>query len=171
MKKIVCPLLIILAFGFSAFIVLTNWKVKEPYEVKFSSGKIHGEFKGLKASIKFDKDHPEQAAISASIDPSTIATGFFLKNSHVKDALDVEKYPVISFTSTEVGKSSDGYYARGKLSLKGVTRPVTIHFTFDDKGSQGIFKGTFNIVPKDFNITHKGTPDELTISLTVPVSN
>ena len=171
MKKIICPLLMALAISLSAFIVLSDWKVKEPYEVKFSGGKIHGEFKGLKASIKFDKAHPEQAAISASIDPSTIATGFFLKNSHVKDALDVDKYPVISFSSTEVSKSSNGYDARGKLSMKGVTLPVTIHFTFDDKGSQGIFKGSFKIIPKEFNITHKGTPDELTILLTVPVVN
>ncbi len=47
MKKIMYPLLIALLIGFSAFIVFTNWKVKEPYTVKFSGGKIHGEFKGL----------------------------------------------------------------------------------------------------------------------------
>ena len=171
MKKIMYPLLIALLIGFSAFIVLTNWKVKEPYEVKFSGGKIHGEFKGLKASIQFDKTHPENSKISASIDPSTIATGFFLKNSHVKDALDADKYPTISFSSTKVSSSGNDYEASGNLTMKGVTRPVTIHFTFDDKGSDGIFKGTFKVAPKDFNITHKGTPDELTISLIVPVTN
>jgi polyisoprenoid-binding protein YceI len=171
MKKIMYPLLIALLIGFSAFVVSTNWKVKEPYEVKFSGGKIHGEFKGLKASIQFDKTHPEQAKISASIDPSTIATGFFLKNMHVRDALDADKYPVISFSSIEVSKSGNEYDANGKLSMKGVTRPVTIHFTFDDKGSEGIFKGSFKLAPKTFNITHKGTPDELTILLTVPVTN
>ena len=171
MKKIMYPLLIALLIGFSAFIVLANWKVKEPYEVKFSGGKIHGQFKGLKANIQFDKTHPEDSKISASIDPSTIATGFFLKNSHVKDALDADKYPTISFSSTKVSKSGNDYEANGELSMKGVTRPVTIHFTFDDKGSEGIFKGTFKLTPKAFNITHNGTPDELTISLIVPVTN
>lgn len=171
MKKILYPLLIALLIGFAAFVVSTNWKVKEPYEVKFSGGKIHGEFKGLKASIQFDKNHPEDAKFSASIDPSTIATGFFLKNSHVKDALDADKYPAIRFSSTKVSKNGNEYQAKGDLSMKGVTRPVTIYFAFDDKGNEGIFKGTFKLVPKDFNITHKGTPDELTISLVVPVTN
>lgn len=171
MKKMMYQLLIALLIGFSAFIVSTNWKVKEPYEVKFSGGKIHGEFKGLKASIQFDKANPENSKISASIDPSTIATGFFLKNMHVRDALDADKYPTISFSSTKVSKSGNEYEARGDLSMKGVTRPVTIHFTFDDKGNEGVFKGTFKLTPKTFNITHKGTPDELTISLTVPVAN
>jgi len=171
MKKIIYPLLIASLIGFSAFIVLTNWKVKEPYTVKFSSGKIHGEFKGLKASIQFDQAHPENSKISAIIDPSTIATGFFLKNMHVRDALDADKYPTISFSSTKISKSDNDYEANGRLTMKGVTRPVTIHFTFDDKGSEGIFKGTFKVAPKDFNITHKGTPDELTISLIVPVTN
>lgn len=171
MKKTRYPLLIALFIGFSAFIVSTNWKVKEPYEVKFSGGKIHGEFRGLKAHIQFDKAHPEDSKISASIEASTIATGFFLKNSHVKDALDADNYPTISFSSTKVSKSGSEYEAKGELHMKGVTRTVTIHFTFEDKGNEGVFKGTFKLAPKAFNITHKGTPDELTILLVVPVAN
>ena len=90
MKKIMC-LAATAIILFSAFIALTNWKVKEPYEVKFF-GKIHGEFKGLKANIQFDKARPEESKISASIEVNTIATGFFLKNNHVEDALDADKY-------------------------------------------------------------------------------
>ena len=170
MKKIIYPALIALVVGFSAFIAAASWKVKEPYEVKFSGGKIHGEFKGLKSDILFDKAHPEEAKISASIDVATAGTGFFLKNSHVKDALDADKYPKITFVSTAVSKSGEAFDAKGKLTMKGVTRPVTIHFTFDDQGNGGIFKGSFKVIPKDFSITHDGTPDELTISLSVPVA-
>jgi polyisoprenoid-binding protein YceI len=169
MKKIICMVLLASVIGFSAFIVLANWKVKEPYEVKFY-GKIHGEFKGLKANIQFDKDHPEDSKISASIEVSTIATGFFLKNDHVQNALDAEKYPTISFSSSSVSKSGSAYDAVGKLTIKGVTKPATIHFTFEDKGSGGVFKGGFKIIPKEYSITHDGTPDELTISLTVPAT-
>jgi polyisoprenoid-binding protein YceI len=170
MKKIMCMVLAALVISLSAFIALTNWKVKEPYEVKFSGGKIHGEFKGLKANIQFDKAHPEASRISASIDVNTIATGFFLKNSHAKDALDAGKYPVISFRSTTVSKNRSGYKTTGNLTLKGVTRPVTIYFTFEDHGRSGVFRGSFKFAPKSFSITHDGTPDELTILLTVPVT-
>lgn len=155
--------------SFSAFII-TGWKVKnDGYTVKFSGGSIHGEFKGLKTDIVFDPAYPDQAKISASIDVNSISTGFFIKNSHAKSALDADKYPAISFASTTVSKSGNAYQAVGKLTLKGITKPVTIHFTFDNKGSEGVFKGDFKIIPKDFNITRSGTPDELIISLNVPV--
>lgn len=159
-----------LVISLSAFIALTTWKVKEPYEVKFSGGKIHGEFKGLKANIEFDKTHPEASRISASIDANTIATGFFLKNSHAKDALDADRYPVIRFRSTAVTKNGSGFKAEGNLTLKGVTKPVVIYFTFEDQGRSGTFRGSFKFAPKTFSITHDGTPSELTISLTVPVT-
>jgi polyisoprenoid-binding protein YceI len=170
MKKIMYMVLMALIIGSSAFIAPTNWKVKAPYEIKFSGGKIHGEFKGLKANIQFDKTHPELSKISASIEVATAATGFFLKNSHLKNALDADKYPLITFSSTSVSKGGNTFNAKGNLTIKSVTKPVTIHFTFDDKGDGGIFRGYFKIIPKSFNITHDGTPDELNISLNIPVA-
>ncbi len=149
-------MLVASTISFSAFIALTNWKVKEPYEVKFAGGKIHGEFEGgLKASIQFDKAHPEESKISATIDVSTLATGFFIKTAHAKEALDADQYPSISFLSTSVSKNGNDFDARGRLTMKGVTQPITIHFTFEDKGNEGVFKGSFKVIPKDFNITKK----------------
>jgi polyisoprenoid-binding protein YceI len=159
-----------MAVGLSAFVIAAGWKVKEGYEVKFENGAIHGVFTGLKADIQFDKVHPEAAKISASIDATSLSTGFFIKTNHAKDAIDAEKYPSITFTSSTVTKSGNEYQAAGKLTLKGVTKPITIHFTFDDKGNEGIFKGTFKVISKEFNITRNGSPEYLNISLTVPVS-
>jgi polyisoprenoid-binding protein YceI len=172
MKKITYPLMMLFVISISAFaLVLTNWKVKaDQYEVKFSGGRIHGTFTDLKANIQFDKDHPEQSKISATIDVNSIATGFFIKNSHAKAALDADQYPTISFTSTSVTKSGSAYQAAGKLTMKGVTKPIVIHFTFEDKGNEGVFKGDFKIIPKDFSITRNGTPDDLIINLSVPVT-
>ncbi|WP_183560781.1 YceI family protein [Mucilaginibacter sp. SP1R1] len=172
MKKIMYPLIMLFIISISAFaLAITNWKIKaDQYEVKFSGGRIHGVFEILKANIQFDKADPEQSKISANIDVNSIATGFFIKNDHAKDALDADKYPTISFVSTAVTKSGNAYQAAGKLTMKGVTKPINIHFTFDDKGNEGVFKGDFKVIPKDFNITRNGTPDELTIDLTVPVT-
>lgn len=168
MKKSYSLLLVLAIVSLSAF-VAAGWNVKNGYTVKFSGGKINGEFKGLKTNISFDPAHPEQAKILASIDVNSISTGFFIKNSHAKSALDADKYPAISFTSAMVSKSGNAYAAAGKLTLKGVTKPVTIHFTFEGNGGEGVFKGDFKIIPKDFNITRSGTPDQLTIYLNVPV--
>ena len=172
MKKIMYPVIALLIISTSAFaLLLGNWKVKSGESiVKFSGGKIHGAFEGLKADINFDKAHPEQAKISASIEVENIATGFFLKNSHAKDALGAEKYPTIRFVSSSVKKAGNGYEAEGNLTMKSVTKPVTIRFTFDDKGNEGVFKGGFKVNPKEYGIDRSGTPDQVNIELVVPVS-
>ncbi len=159
----------IIASFFAFTIIADNWKVKGDAVIEFTSSKVNGSFSGLKASIVFDKDHPEQAKFSASIDANSIATGFFLKTSHAKDALGADDHPLIKFVSTEVSKSGNAYLAKGNLTLRGATKPAVIHFTFDDKGNQGIFKGDMKVIPKDFGIDHAGTPPEVLVKLTVPV--
>jgi polyisoprenoid-binding protein YceI len=155
------------AFAF----IISAWKVKgDESVIEFTGGNIHGTFKGLKAEIVFDKESPEAAKFSASIEAPTLATGFFIKTSHAKDALGVDQHPTIKFVSTSVSKNGEGFLAKGELTLKGITKPAIIHFTFEGKGSQGTFKGTLKMIPKEFGIDRNGTPAEVTVSLTVPVT-
>ncbi|RKR83525.1 polyisoprenoid-binding protein YceI [Mucilaginibacter gracilis] len=172
MKKNIHQSIVLLFIGLFVLVLAgSTWKVKgDEAVVEFTGGKISGSFKGLKADIVFDKEHPEQAKISASIEVPTIATGFFLKNSHAKDALGADEHPQIKFSSTSVSKAGDAYLAKGNLTMKGATKPVTIRFTFDDKGNQGVFKGSFKVIPKEFGVDRAGTPDEVTVNLTVPVT-
>jgi len=171
MKNIKYAALTAAITGLFAFtLIAATWKVKGAAVISFTSSKVDGSFGGLKADIVFDKDHPEQAKFSASIDATSIATGFFLKTSHAKDALGTDDHPLIKFVSTEVSKSGSAYLAKGNLTLKGITKPATIHFTFDDKGATGIFKGDMKVVPKDFGIDRMGTPDEVLVKLTVQVA-
>jgi len=172
MKKIFYPAVLLAIAGLFAFTVAAvSWKVQsDAAEVKFTSEKADGSFTGLKASIVFDDQHPEEAKISATIDATSIGTGFFLKTMHAKDALGTDDYPIIKFESTSVSKNGNGYVAKGNLTLKGATRPTAIYFTFANKGSQGVFNGKMTVVPRDFGINRNGTPDTVMVSLTVPVS-
>lgn len=171
MRKSICAALIAALFSLCAFSFFAgNWKIKEGASVKFSGGKISGSFETLKVDIQFDKNQPEQAKISATIDVNSIATGFFIKTNHAKNALGADGYPTIKFVSTSVSKDGSGYVAKGNLTMKGVTKPVAIRFTFDDKGNEGLFKGSFKVIPKDYGIDRSGTPEEVTIDLIVPVT-
>jgi polyisoprenoid-binding protein YceI len=165
----------------SAFTIIgsVNWKVKEDYSVKFSGGHVQGLFKGLKATILFDEGNPEKSKVMAYIDTRTINTGNGEMNAHAKEALAVDKFPLITFESTAVTKISSGYEAAGNLTMKGITKKVKIPFIFDSKKKASnqfpfvdkeVFSGVFTIVPKDFNVTRLGTPGEITIELTIPVT-
>jgi polyisoprenoid-binding protein YceI len=69
-----------------------------------------------------------------------------------------------------VSKDAGGFLAKGNLTMKGITRPASIHFTFDDKGNQGVFRGNFKVIPKDFGIDRNGTPAYVMVKLIVPVT-
>lgn len=175
MKRQINLLLILIISGLTnmGFDVYTEWKISDDhYTVRFTSDEVNGYFTGLTASIRFDEAHPEMASISASIDAASIRTGFFLKNNHArsKDALNVDKYPAITFVSGNVKKAGSQYEAMGRLSIKGITRPAVIYFSFDQKENNGIFKGSFTLAPKDFNIIRHGTPDHVKVDLIIPVT-
>jgi polyisoprenoid-binding protein YceI len=174
MKRLIYPALVVMAISLSAytFINFTNWKIKDDaYSVQFEGKKVHGIFKGLKADIQFDPANPGAAKISATVDATTVSTGFGMKNKHARseEALNTDKYPVISFVSDKVSKTDNSYVAEGKLTLKGITKDVSLPFTFEGSGTTGLFKGSFTIKSKDYNLTKGGVPDDVTIELSVPV--
>lgn len=160
--------------------VIATWKAdpskaKVQFSVKGPFGTVHGSFTGLKAEIQFDEQHPENGKISASIDPNTVSTGIGLRNHDLKNEekwFNIAKYPTISFHTTRITKSSNGFEATGDLTMKGVTRAVHIPFTFSPSGNSGVFKGEIVINREDFGIGNKGgsVGDDVTISLDIPVT-
>jgi polyisoprenoid-binding protein YceI len=165
--------LIVLGLANMGYNVIYNWKVKEDsYSIKISGTKIEGTFTGLKATLVFDPAHPEACSLLATVDVTTLSTGFFLKTKHAlsEEALDAKRYPTIRFQSDNVVKKGNFYEASGKLTLKGITKNIIIPFTYSNSSTKGSFKGTFKINPKDYRIDIDGTPDVITILLDVPVT-
>ena len=175
MKSLTWFMSVVIILSVSAFTVVSsvNWKIKEDYSVKWANTT----FEGLKASIRFDEANPEKSKIVASIDAHTVNTGNALKNAHVRDALQADKYPVIRFESTAIARTTKGYETTGNLTIKGVTRKIRFPFVFNSKRASvqfpffpaRTFFGVFTISPKDFNITGQGTPGEVTVELKIPV--
>lgn len=72
-----------------------------------------------------------------------------IEESMVKDVLHAVKYPVIHFLSKDIKEVGDIYYAKGELTLHGVTRPVE----FDFKATNGAdIKGRVVLPQKDYGI-------------------
>ena len=175
---------ILVAFGlvltFSAYAAVHSmyWTVKDDtYVIKFSSKRVNGTFKGLKANIIFDEAHPEKGKLSAVIDATTINTGNGVMNKEAKDedALDTKNNNTINFMSKAIRKAGDGYEVDGELTVKGISHDITIPFTLEKNGEEAIFKGKFSLNPKEYHVTkinaktRREMPDKLNIDLTIPV--
>jgi len=172
MKRIPALILLTILLGSAAlFVTATAWtSVNDGYSVKFSGGKTEGTFSGLTSTVVIDDAHPEKSKITASIVASSISTGNGTKDSHAMEAeaLNTEKYPMITFESTAVSKSEKGYVAVGTLTLRGVAKEITIPFTFTEKGAEAKLTGEFTVTPKEFGLTRGGTPETVKIELSVP---
>ncbi|WP_291477761.1 YceI family protein [Corynebacterium sp.] len=102
------------------------------------------------------------ASISVEIQAGSIDTRNADRDGHVKSAdfFDVETYPTITFTSTDVrADGDDTLVVTGDLTIKDVTRQVTVEFEFDGEvtdpwGNSRIgFEGSTEINRSDFGLT------------------
>lgn len=71
-------------------------------------------------------------SVNLTIDAKSVNTGYPLFNEHIqgKDFFDTAEYPTITFKSTSVKFEGDKPVSvEGNLTVKGVTRPVTLTVT------------------------------------------
>jgi polyisoprenoid-binding protein YceI len=173
---------IILSLSGFVAITTTQWKVKEDYSVKCGDGsRADGIFfKGLKADIVFDEEHPEKSKITASVNATPLTEKKSDKSAHAKLDLESDKFPLITFSSTAIKRSGSGkgdYEASGQLTLKGITKQIKFPFHFDSQNATDkfpfVFKETFHgvisIAPKDFGIpVNEG--EQINVDISVPVT-
>lgn len=171
MKKTFLFVAAVIVISASAFTVVNNtYRLKdENYAVKFVTSKFDGVFKGLKTDIVFDENNLNGSRIKASIEANTVNTGNGMRNKHAMQGLSADQYANITFESTQISKTSSGYEALGKLTIKDVTKEIRLPFTFSKTADGGVFDGSFQVIPSDYNIDKSGTPESFNIQLNVPV--
>ncbi|MFL5728003.1 MAG: YceI family protein [Cytophagaceae bacterium] len=158
MKRVVSAIMMmfLLASVYGAAVIwhLQTENSSVSFNIKNFGKKVEGTFGGMKADIKFDEKNPEQSRFSASIQVKTIDTGNKKRDKDLmgEKYFDAEKYPLIEFKSKSVSKTSNGYLAKGDLSIKGTVREADIPFTFEKKGDQGEFVGTLSLNRHDYSI-------------------
>lgn len=86
--------------------------------------------KGRFADVKGTLEMPEQGEprLDVTIAAASIDTRVDARDIHLKSAdfFDVDKFPELRFVSTKAVRSGDGWKLTGDLTMKGVTRPVTL---------------------------------------------
>jgi cytochrome b561/polyisoprenoid-binding protein YceI len=93
-----------------------------------------GRFKAF--TVSFD---PVAGRLDVVVDMRSFDTGDQQRNGILggKDFFDVAQYPQSRFTATRVAKTATGYEATGSLTLRGVTRTITVPFTWRTATVQG----------------------------------
>jgi len=124
--------------------------------------KVRGSFNEFSGTAAIDGDDPARSSVSVRIAADSIDTRNADRDAHLRsnDFLAMEEYPEITFVSTSITPTGESSFdVTGDLTIKGVTKPVTIPFDFegtaqDPFGNTRIgFEGATTVNRKDFGVT------------------
>ena len=121
---------------------------------------VEGSFQKYEGAIKVDKK-ANLSKVDVTIDVDSINTGVTKRDDHLKSAdfFDVQKFPKMTFTSTDVKITGDVLKIKGQLKIKDQSKEVTLTGKYlgevkDGYGQNKIaFKASTKINRKDFGLT------------------
>ena len=94
---------------------------------------VRGTLAIRRAALDFDPEHPDRSSIEVTLDAASIDTGVEGRDAHLRspDFLDAPSYPDITFHSTSVEPAGRRWKLHGELTIRDVTRPVTLDAEID----------------------------------------
>ncbi|MBU4316418.1 MAG: YceI family protein [Proteobacteria bacterium] len=141
MKNIQRILLLVISgllFSSLAFAEPQKWDMDKAhssiyFDIKHIYATVRGGFTDFSGLVVFDPENKETGSVEFEVKVDSVNTGINKRDDHLRseDFFDIGKYPLMSFKSTGVKRLSDDQYAlEGDLTLKDVTKKVSIPFAF-----------------------------------------
>ena len=105
---------------------------------------VRGVFEKVQGTVEYDPRRPQDTVVRIAIPVASVNTHEPQRDAHLRDPdfFYVEKFPTMSFCSTEVAtREGGGMTLMGDLTLRGVTRPVVLvvgEVTKEQKDHNGV---------------------------------
>jgi len=124
--------------------------------------KVRGAFNEFEGTATLDGANPANSSAQVTISTASIDTRNAQRDGHLRsnDFLAMDEYPQITFVSTGARQVDDSTFElTGDLTIKGVTNPITIPFSFEGAAKDPFgnlrvgFEGAVTINRKDYGIT------------------
>ena len=124
--------------------------------------KVRGAFDELSGTVVLDGANLANSTATVAVKTASVNTRNAQRDGHLRSAdfLAADEYPEITFTSTGARQVSETELElTGDLTIKGVTRPVTIPFTYEGSAQDPFgnlrvgFEGSVTINRKDYGIS------------------
>ncbi|MFA6113402.1 MAG: YceI family protein [Sphingomonas sp.] len=131
----------------------SRWTVRRAasslsFNTSWSEGPVDGRFGSWDAAILFDPAALDASSVKVTIDMTSAKTGVADTEGALPDPdwFAAATHPVATFAATTFRhRSGDRYEAIGTLSLRGVSRPLTLPFTLKIDGDVATMRGSTTI--------------------------
>jgi polyisoprenoid-binding protein YceI len=122
--------------------------------------KVRGSFGSASGTIEVAED-PLESTVEIAVDVASVESGTEDRDNHLRspDFFDAGEHPQMTFRSSRVNRVGDAYVMTGYLTIKDVTKPVTLDFEFlggliDPEGSlRAAFSASFEVDREDWGLT------------------
>jgi len=131
------------------------------FQVRHLLTKVRGHFSDFDGAIQFNAAAPEASSVTLTIQAGSINTNQPDRDKHLRsgDFFAIDEFATLTFASTGMTRTAEGAYeVAGDLTIRGVTRPITLPVTFlgtarDPWGAERLaFETETTINRKDFGL-------------------
>ncbi|WP_025761788.1 YceI family protein [Dyadobacter tibetensis] len=125
------------------------------FQIKNLGIRTTGHFSEIEGKILFNPSNLSSSSFVIQIPTSSINTDNHLRDGHLKqdEYFNVNKYPLMKFTSSKVSHSGPGrYILEGKLTIKDVTKAISFPFEATAEAGGYTFFGEFPINRRDYHV-------------------
>ncbi len=140
---------------------------------------VKGTFPKVSGTLLLDEKNMAKSSVDITIDAASVNTNNEKRDAHLQspDFFDVAQFPTVTFKSKTVAKTAQGYSVVGDLTMKGVTKTVSIPFTLVGPKEHPMMpvymvgvEGSLMVNRRDYNINYGMAAmvgDEVSIDLQV----
>ena len=144
----------------------------------FGASMFYGRINSPAGKLVFDEENPKNSMVEISVNAGDVDTANEKRDKHIKSSefFNIEKYPLISFKSTNVKKIREKeYQVEGDLTFLGKTRTIKIMAQVIGSGKDPMggyrsgFESRFTIKRSDFGMDFMMGPlgDEVQIIVSI----
>ena len=121
---------------------------------------VRGRFAEFEGTIVVDEDRLAEATVEVTMKAASLDSHLELRDHFLRDdLLHVERYPSVTFRSTRISGSKEKLSVTGDLTIRDVTRPITLDVKRERmvKDAEGKTRSSFSASGKfdrkDFGLT------------------
>ena len=126
--------------------------------------RVRGKFTDFTVNVDYNEVDLTKSSVTAIIKTTSIDTGVEARDRHLRtaDFFEVEKYPDITFHSTQIEKRGKDFVAVGNFTMHGATKEISIPFVANgkfvneaNKVTMVGFTGTISLDRRDYGISYQ----------------
>jgi polyisoprenoid-binding protein YceI len=143
------------------------------FKIKNAGISVDGKFGAPICIINFDPANLGKSKFNGTVVTSAINTENNSRDNHLRKAeyFDASKFPTIKIESTSISSDAPGKYKSiCNVTIKGITKSVTIPFSYIEANGSFTMVGSFIINRRDYGIGGKSIILSDNVNITIKVS-